>query len=465
MRHLNKIILFFCIWVLPQWVFAQDELVYDTFIEWVRSYHPLAKQADIRLDFGEQELRAARGGFDPRVYADLDRKRFKELEYYDKREAGIVVPTMAGVQLKGLVEQNRGIYLNPEGEVPGSGLYAVGATVNLGQGLFIDQRRAALRQAQLFLEATKWERQQMLNDLYLEATEAYWDWAAHYQNIQVLEEGVRFAQERFEMVKETYIQGDFPAIDTVEAYTQVMDRTYRLQNAQIEYFRAAQYVNTFLWDEEEQPVELLANVYPENVLQDMLYDYSQEVLREYVRSHPELQIADFGIASLEIDRRFRADMLKPVLRVDYNILSDSFAGLNPSPFLENNYKMGVYISTPLFLRRERGNLGVVKARLDQRTYQRDLKAEQLRTKLESEIYSFETVMRQFQVFTNNVNGLERLLEGERTIFELGESSLFLINAREVSLFTARLTLNTLAAKRRSAYAKMLNAAGLGFTDQ
>jgi hypothetical protein len=49
-------------------------------------------------------------------------------------------------------------------------------------------------------------------------------------------------------------------------------------------------------------------------------------------------------------------------------------------------------------------------------------------------------------------------------FEIGESSLFLVNAREVSLISAQTTLNDLAAKRKAAYAKMLNAAGLGFDD-
>jgi outer membrane protein TolC len=49
-------------------------------------------------------------------------------------------------------------------------------------------------------------------------------------------------------------------------------------------------------------------------------------------------------------------------------------------------------------------------------------------------------------------------------FDIGESSLFLVNAREVSLISAQLTLNDLSGKRKSAYAKLLNAAGLGFEE-
>jgi outer membrane protein TolC len=126
--------------------------------------------------------------------------------------------------------------------------------------------------------------------------------------------------------------------------------------------------------------------------------------------------------------------------------------------------VGMTFAMPIFLRRERGNLGFTKAKLDFKNYERDLKLVELKNKLESEIFNFETVDQQLDVFTNNVRGLQRLLDGEMMRFEIGESSLFLVNAREVSLFNAQVTLNDLAAKRKTAYAKMLNAAGLGFEE-
>jgi outer membrane protein TolC len=461
---MKRILFVIIICFLNSPLIGQQLLSYDDYMLWVRNYHPVAKQADITVEFGEMELRASRGGFDPRLYGDYEAKRFKNTNYFDKREGGIVIPTMAGVELKGLIEYNTGTLLNPELEVPEDGLAALGASVNLAQGLLIDKRRAALRQAQVFVESTKAERIQILNDLYMESTEAYWSWASDYQNVQVLEGGVKLAEERFEMVKESYIQGDFPAIDTVEAYTQVMDRIYRLQTAQIQFFRSTQFLNTFLWDENDEPVDLLEAVYPENVLEPMVFDYSKESMREYIYRHPQLLLTDFDIESLQIDRRYKANMLLPVVKVNYNFLVEQVNEFQLSPFLENNYKLGMTFSMPLFLRGERGNLGLTKAKINFKTYERDLKLVTLTTKLESEIYNFETVERQLGIYTNNVNGLQKLLNGELMRFEIGESSLFLVNAREVSLISAQTTLNELAAKRKSAYAKMLNAAGLGFDD-
>ncbi|AFL85169.1 outer membrane protein [Belliella baltica DSM 15883] len=443
---------------------GQEVLRYEQFLDWVKYYHPIAKQADINKQFGEQEMRIARGGFDPLLYGNYDNKQFSDTEYYDKREGGIVIPTMAGVELKGVFEQNSGTYLNPERTVPNNGLIAAGASVNLGQGLFIDKRRAALRQAEIYLNVTQTERQQILNDLYVDASEAYWFWSSTYQNMKILEESVELAEVRFEAVKTSFIQGDLPAIDTIEAYTQVMNRMYRFQSAQIDYFKAAQNLETFLWDEDDNPMNIAMTTFPQNVLDDITLDYDQATLRSLIAEHPLLRLTDYELASLEVERRWKAEQLKPVVKVNYNFLTETVGQFNESPFFENNYKWGFTIQTPLLLRKERGGLGLTKAKIDFKQNDRDLKFLQLRTKLEAEINKFQTLQQQLAVYNANILGLERLLEGEQTRFNIGESSLFLINAREVSVLDGRLILNDLAAKRKVAYVQMLNAAGLGFDE-
>ena len=118
--------------------------------------------------------------------------------------------------------------------------------------------------------------------------------------------------------------------------------------------------------------------------------------------------------------------------------------------------------TPLLWRKSRGALGLANAKIDFKQYSRNLKEIELRTKLEAEINSLEVVGTQITIFSQNITSLEMLLNGEMRRFEIGESSLFLVNAREVSLFSSRLTLNDLVSKRRINFAKTRFAAGLGF---
>ncbi|WP_162343953.1 TolC family protein [Cyclobacterium salsum] len=441
---------------------AQEVLTYNDFMAWVQDYHPVARQAELTLDLGEQELRMARGGFDPFVFGNLDQKQFKNTEYYNKQEAGISVPTLAGVELLGLVERNTGTFLSSENQVPDNGLFAVGAAVNLGKGLLIDQRRASLQQAKIYAQATEAERIQVLNDLYLQAVEVYWKWAGAHANLLVREEGLRLASIRFEGIKSSFEQGDLPAIDTVEAYTQVLSREIQLQKAQNDYFNRTQTLNVYLWDMDQNPLVIDPEIVPQQLEGYVPGLIDEQAFRELIARHPELQLLDYDLDHLEIERRYKAEQLKPVVKLKYNFLTENFGGLEGIGFMENNYKFGIQVSSPLFLRKERGGLGLTKTKIAMVSNKRELKSQQLRAKLEQGITDYQVLNQQIATFRNNISGLERLVEGERVKFELGESSLFLINARETSLFDALLVNNSLFVDKNIAFSKVRTSAGLGF---
>ena len=443
---------------------AQDSLRLDfeTYLLWVEQYHPIAVQADLNLRLGQMEVRKARGGFDPLLYGNLDKKEFNQTTYYDKREAGILVPTWMGVELIGNFEQNRGGFLNSESSLPTNGLLTAGAAVNVGQGLILDDRRATLRKAQIYEQATEVERINFLNELHLQATATYWKWAAAYENKRVLSEGAEVAKIRLQAIKRSFDLGDQAAIDTVEALSQLLNRQYRLQLAENEYFSSKQELATFLWNEDGAPMLLNSAVSPESLLTGLEKQPDAEELRTSVGLHPELRLTDFDLAGLDVDRRLKTQELLPVVKLNYNFLTETLLDARPSPLFENNYKWGVSVYTPLFLRKTRGALGLTKAKIEIKQTGRSLKEQQLRTKLETELNSWNLLNLQVKTITANVSSLEALLTGETRRFDIGESSLFLVNAREVAVVDSRVTLNELAAKLRTAYAKARFAAGVGF---
>ena len=123
-------------------VSAQDSASAITLAEYlgyVKTYHPIVKQANLIINESEAKLMKSRGGFDPKLEVDYDRKTFKNTEYYDKLNAAFKIPTWYGVELKGNFEENTGDFLNPEASIPDNGLYSVGVSVSLAQGLFINK--------------------------------------------------------------------------------------------------------------------------------------------------------------------------------------------------------------------------------------------------------------------------------------------------------------------------------------
>ena len=441
-----------------------QRLSFEDYIQWVQEFHPISIQADLNLRLGQMEVRKARGGFDPMLYGNLDKKEFNQSTYFEKREVGVLAPTWMGVELMGNFEQNSGAYLNSERAVPTNGLLAAGAALNLGQGLLLDDRRATLQKAKLYEQATEVERLNFRNELNLQATAAYWKWAAAFENKLVLEEGVKLAEVRFNGIKRSYELGDQAAIDTVEALSQLLNRQYRLQLADISFFENTQVLNTYLWNDSGEPMQLDSAIIPQTLSQFLSPAPEAEELRTLVGRHPELLLTDFDLATLNVEKRLRTQELLPVVKLKYNFLTENLADARPSPLFENNYKWGLTVYTPLFLRKTRGELGSTIAKLEIKQTGRNLKEQQLRTKLEAELNSWSVLNQQVRTLAENVKSLDALLIVETRRFEIGESSLFLVNAREVAVFDARVTLNELSSRLQIAYAKARFAAGIGFAE-
>ncbi|HRN53436.1 MAG TPA: hypothetical protein PK788_08060, partial [Gemmatimonadaceae bacterium] len=111
--------------------------------------HPQVRQAEEARRQADAELLTARGGFDPYLSAMWDTKRFKGIGYYDELDARLVLPTPWGVDFKLGWERAAGQIINPERATPGEGLLSFGITMPIGPRLLTDERRTALRQAEV----------------------------------------------------------------------------------------------------------------------------------------------------------------------------------------------------------------------------------------------------------------------------------------------------------------------------
>ena len=68
----------------------------------------------------------ARGGFDPKIEVDFNKKQFKDKEYYSILNSSFKIPTWYGIEIKAGFDNNEGIYLNPENTVPNQRIDFIG---------------------------------------------------------------------------------------------------------------------------------------------------------------------------------------------------------------------------------------------------------------------------------------------------------------------------------------------------
>ncbi|MBL7939664.1 MAG: TolC family protein [Flavobacteriales bacterium] len=433
------------------------------FVRIVLDNHPMARQAALRPELGEATVRSARGGFDPVATANYDEKKFDDKNYFQLFDAGLKVPTWYGVELFAGFQENSGELLDPQSFTPDDGLLKVGGQISLGQGLFIDQRRATLKRSQAYQRATQAEQEQMLNDLLLQALSDHTDWVAAYRAVEVADAAVGLARIRLEAVRGSWRGGDRPAIDTLEAFLQLQDRQMRQQQAELNFRNAGLRLSNHLWNAAQQPLELQPDVVPDplDLESPAIFQLPDTAIAFAVANHPLLAQAGARIDQLEIDRRLRSEFLKPELDLRYQWLGDGAAITNEgsTSLLGEGYQFGVGFQVPLFLRRERGELSMAKLRLTDANFGLERDRLRIRNRIGERVNDINVFAAQVQLGADMVVNNERLLAGENQRFSAGESSLFLVNAREVPLIDARIRQVDLEARLRKAYFSLDHEAG------
>ncbi|UOG76713.1 TolC family protein [Hymenobacter tibetensis] len=439
-------------------------------LTYVTLRHPVARQAGLLPERARQEVRFARGLFDPAATSKYYGKTFGGKEYFHDWDTQLRVPLWFGADVKAGFERGVGNYINPENGTPLSGLSYVGLSVPLAQGMLLDERRAAVRQAQALQRLAEAERRGALNKLILQAAKDYWDWSLHYQRLELLRLNTELAEVRFRAVRQRVQLGDLAAIDSVEALTELQNRQATLVQARVAWRNATLLLSNYLWDEQQQPRELPPTVRPQALPASAgwqpLPPDSVAALAELAQQiHPELQKSRAKLSQLGIERRLLANKLLPKISLDYNILQagqpfnpEAGARLSGS-YLENNYKLGVSFAYPLLLRQERAKLQLNRLKLQETELDLQQDAREIQAGVRTVANDWEALREQLRLQEQMVQNAERLRNGEQVRFENGESSVFLLNSREATLVSARVKLAELQAKYAQTQATLRWAAG------
>jgi outer membrane protein TolC len=446
---------------------ANDTLRYlseEQFINIVRSYHPVAKQAQLMVDRAKAELTASRAGFDPAFYLQTDRKTFDGKIYYDYFNPELKIPTWYGIELKAGLEENFGDYTNPE-LTQGQSSY-VGVSVPLGKNLLMDKRRSVLRQAKLFRDQSKVERLLMINDLLRDAYDSYWYWVKNYEVYNVLNEAVAINEKRLNLVKLGYRQGDRPAIDTTEALAQLQSFQLARNEAFLNFRNSGLMLSNYLWTAVDSPYYLPADVVPDSSWKALSIENAKlPVLDELVSiarsEHPKLASYDFKLQMLDIEKRLKFQNLLPTLNLNYNILNSGYNVFKDAStaLYRNNYKFGVDFGLPLRLSQGRGEYNVAKIKIAET----NLDLVQTRLSIDNKVkYYFNelaTLQLQVRIAEDNLDNYQRLFRGEDTRFRIGESSLFILNTRENKVLEAQQKLVELKTKFFTSYRMVVWSTG------
>lgn len=423
----------------------------DNALNIVRKFHPVVNQSKLIIDQASNSLQASRGVFDPTLMVDNDRKTFDNKRYFNYYNPELRIPTWYGIDFKAGIENNVGDRLNPA--ITSNRSAYLGVSLDPLRGLIYDKRRAAVQQANAMVKLTRQEQQLVVNDLLFETTEAYWEWVNAYLVNRVFLSAVKTNEFRFDFVKKAFQQGDRASIDTIEALSQLqLVQTLQLQAA-LDLQKARFFLSNYFWTVQNQPYVFGDEVVPDtsgaqfNPSRVQL-PVLEKMIEAAMLEHPKLNAIDSKRDVLEIDRKVKTLDLLPSFKINYNFLDKGYnvPDVFKQSLFQNNYKYGVSFGLPLLQRQARGELSRTKNKISEIDFSRKLTELEIQNKIKSVFTESTSLMTQINVSEQNFLNNKQLLDAENMKFSMGESSMFLVNAREIKLIESEQKLIALKTK-------------------
>ena len=412
---------------------------------WVLSTHPLANAAAAIEQRGAADLLSARGAFDPTLRGSFDRKNYIKSNYFQYADAGLEWQSPYAFKLEGGRQWAEGININPERTLPEAGQGYLTLKLPVIQGLLTDKYRIGVQRGELSQSLNQASADLIRNELRYDLATRYAEWAYAVRVAEVSRQTEDLICVRLEATRGLYQLGDKPAVDTLEALIALTNQELTTQQALVDARLARQQLLAMWW------------VLPEGAQPDI------QALRpplpvepERVAGHPALSELRAQFADVELQGRLYREYQKPQLDLSYSVLGDGFdftpadGDKTSGEFLTSAYKVGATFRYPLFNRAARGQSQLVDIKRAEVGAKLEAKRQELTVKAEANLAAALAFDAQLVELSALVTRTERLLAAERELFELGESTQFLLNSREQSLQKALLSLAKLELSRAKA---------------
>ena len=461
-------VIFTCLLATGQTLAQSSSLAADStfsilsFLETIASNHPLVRQTKLLDEAAKAEIQMARGAFDPKAEARFLRKAYDGKDYYNLLNPELKIPTLPGIDFKTGFERNTGVYVNAEDKTPAKGLRYLGVSIPLAKGLLTDSRRNGLKQAKEAQNMAAAEIQKAVNKILFSAAKDYWEWYSAYKQLENARLAIKLANTRYDAVLSRIQIGELPNIDSLEAFLFLQDRVILLNQAEQDERNSKIVISSYLWSDDGSPLDLLSEAKPA-IPETWRKIPNETEITSWVDSaknnHPEIRKFQVKTRLLELDRKLAAEMLKPALNMNLAWLSAPNPALWYDSPVNRNHKIGFDFSFPLFLRKERGKLGLMKTKILQNKLEQDNVTRSVMNDIQLSGNQIATISKNLEVQKLMVENYEKLLEAEIRKFDIGESSLFLINSRESKLIEARIKLISMETKLQKERVSLLYAAG------
>ncbi len=351
-----------------------------------------------------------------------------------------------------------------ERETWSAGELRAGATIPLIRNGPIDRRRANVARAELGLSMAGLSKEQQSLELTKLASIRYWEWIAAGRRRSIVRSLLEIAQMRDRQLAIRSKAGDVAEFDRQENTRALIMRQGLSVAAQRSLEQSAFELSLYLRDASGNPV-----IPDESRLGSFddpstLPDDSVEVA---LARRPEVKRLIDQRQQIDIELRLQKNQLLPAFDLGFAVSGDignaarpAAASLGPTEF-----EVNAMLDVPLLFRAATGRIQVVEASRVKLESQLRLTRDRITIEISDLRSAARAANERIVLARQEVELSAQLEQGERSRFELGDSTLFVVNLREQATAEAQLREVDAVADWHRANAALMAALAIHVTQQ
>ncbi len=398
----------------------------------VNKNFPPLRAALLERPLAQADLLNQEGRFDLSLRSRLDTHNFGF--YQNERfEISLEQPTQVwGSTLYSGYGISRGRYPDYDGKenTNEAGQYRAGIRVPLFRDREIDGRRADLGKARIGLRLADLSIDQQRLTILQTATRRYWDWVAAGRRLLIANTLLDVAIGRDLILSEAVRIGALPQFEKLDNERIVLQRRNNVVEGRRSVENASIEMSLFLRDDSGQPLvaepEKLIPGFPDPTAlseAQMLDDMNAALSRR-----PEILRFVFQRNQVAIDKKLAENQRKPNIDLYaeyYREAGDGTVKRGP-----NDLSVGLIFDLPLQRRQATSRLQNAEARLGQIEQRERFQRDQVTADVRDAASAVKAAFERSRVVSEELEITRKVEDAERLRFELGDSTLFVLNQRE-----------------------------------
>lgn len=419
---------------------AQAPIIHvEDVIESVRQHYPTLLTALLDVDIAEADVLAAQGRFDLTVRSRLDSD---SLGYYSNRrfDTWIEQPlSFQGTSVYSGYRIGEGEFAPYDGKLATRPLGEIrsGLRLPLLRDRAIDTRRGELAKAQIGRKLADLSLDQQRLAVLQTAISRYWSWVALGRRLAVTRDVLQIAEARQKLLEDATREGQLPRFEAVDNQRAILQRRSAAVDADRAFQQSSIELSLFWRDAAGSPVvpttEQLPVRFPEPSL-DSLQELETDI-QIALQRRPEVARLKAQADQNDIDLRLARNSARPVVDLNAGFISESGydATVRRGP---QEFKAGLSFEFTPRNRTARGKEAAAKAKARQIEIRMGFLRDQIRAEVQDAASAVSAARERLRLLGDEVRVSQELEAAERTRFEIGDGTLFMLNVREQATLDA-----------------------------